>query len=98
MTAAAHKFACIVYHIGKTHHECNPTVFRNLERRIQDRRRMKLQPKPRELGFELVPRETASFDASSSLRERPSASLARKRFSTTRLDAKRFFSERQQTP
>jgi transposase len=57
MTAAAHKLARIVYHMITTHQEYDTTVFQELERRVQDRKRMKLRAQARALGFELVPRE-----------------------------------------
>ena len=57
ITAAAHKLARIVYHMITTHQEYDTTVFQELERRVQDRKRMKLRAQARALGFELVPRE-----------------------------------------
>ncbi len=54
MTAAAHKLARIVYHMITTHQEYDTTVFQELERRVQDRKRRKLRAQARELGFELV--------------------------------------------
>jgi transposase len=56
MTAAAHKLARIVYHMIATHQEYDTTVFQELERRVQDRKRMKLRAQARELGFDLVAR------------------------------------------
>jgi len=57
MTAAAHKLARIVYHMISTRQEYDTTVFQELERRVQDRKRMRLRAQARELGFDLVPRE-----------------------------------------
>jgi transposase len=57
MTAAAHKLARIVYPRITTHQEYDTPVFPDLERRVQDRKRMKLRAQARELGFDLVPRE-----------------------------------------
>jgi len=57
MTAAAHKLARIVYHMITTRQEYDTTVFQELERRVQDRKRMKLRIQARELGFDLVARE-----------------------------------------
>jgi transposase len=47
MTAAAHKLARIVYHMITTHQEYDSTVFQELERRVQDRKRMKLRAQAR---------------------------------------------------
>jgi transposase len=57
LTAAAHKLARIVYHMITTRQEYDTTVFQDLERRVQDRKRMRLRAQARELGFDLVPRE-----------------------------------------
>ena len=55
MTAAAHKLARIVYHMITTHQEYNASVFENEDRRVQARKRTKLQAQARELGLKLVP-------------------------------------------
>jgi transposase len=56
LTAAAHKLARIVYHMVTRREEYDTTVFQELERRVQDRKRMKLRIQARELGFDLVAR------------------------------------------
>jgi hypothetical protein len=61
MTAAAHKLARIVYHMITTRQEYDTTVFQELERRVQDRKRIKLRAQARALGFELVPREAVPY-------------------------------------
>jgi transposase len=58
MTAAAHKLGRIVYHMVTTQQEYDATVFREQERRTQDRKRAKLQAQAKELGFQLVPVQT----------------------------------------
>ena len=58
LTAAAHKLARIVYHMVTRRQEYDTTVFQELERRVQDRKRMKLRIQARELGFDLVARAT----------------------------------------
>jgi transposase len=55
MTAAAHKLARIVYHMITKQQEYDATVFQDLERRTQDRKRAKLHAQAKELGFQLVP-------------------------------------------
>ena len=52
LTAAAHKLARIVYHMLTRRQEYDATVFQELERRVQDRKRNQA----RELGFDLVAR------------------------------------------
>jgi transposase len=56
LTAAAHKLARIVYHMVTRRQEYDATVFQELERRVQDRKKMKLRIQARELGFDLVAR------------------------------------------
>jgi transposase len=56
LTAAAHKLARIVYHMVTRRQEYDATVFQQLERRVQDRKRMKLRIQARQLGFDLVAR------------------------------------------
>ena len=56
LTAAAHKLARIIYHMVTRRQEYDATVFQELERRVQDRKRMKLRIQARELGFDLVAR------------------------------------------
>jgi transposase len=55
MTAAAHKLARLIYHMVTTQQEYDATVFQELERRTQDRKRARLHAQAKELGFQLVP-------------------------------------------
>jgi transposase len=57
MTAAAHKLARIVYHMVTTHQEYDASIFEKEDRKVQARKRTKLQAQARELGFNLVPIE-----------------------------------------
>lgn len=54
ITAVAHKLARIVYHLITTQQEYNATIFEELERRTQDRKRRRLHVQAKELGFRLV--------------------------------------------
>lgn len=56
ITAAAHKLARIVHHMVTRRQEYDATLFQELERRVQDRKKMKLRIQARELGFDLVAR------------------------------------------
>lgn len=57
ITAAAHKLARIVYHLITTRQDYDVTVFQELERRGQEKKKNKLRSQARKLGFELVPVE-----------------------------------------
>lgn len=58
MTTVAHKLARIVYHMITTHQEYDSSVFEKEDRKVQARKRTKLQAQARELGFNLVPMES----------------------------------------
>jgi len=55
VTAAAHKLARIVYHMITTREDYDVTIFQELERRAQEKKKNKLLSQARKLGFELVP-------------------------------------------
>jgi transposase len=61
ITAAAHKLARIVYHMITTREDYDGTVFQELERRAQEKKKNKLQSQARKLGFELRAREGCSL-------------------------------------
>jgi transposase len=54
ITAVAHKLARIVYHLITRQQEYDATVFQELERRIQDRKRKRLCAQAREMGLRVV--------------------------------------------
>jgi transposase len=57
ITAVAHKLARIVYHMITRQQEYDVTIFREQERRHQERKRNRLYAQARELGLQLVPVE-----------------------------------------
>ena len=57
MTAAAHKLGRIVYHMVTNKTEYDASVYQDQERKMKDRKRLKLLAQPKEMGFQLVPVE-----------------------------------------
>ena len=57
ITAVAHKLARIVYHLITNQLEYDATIFKDQERRAQDRKRNRVLSMARELGLQLVPVE-----------------------------------------
>jgi transposase len=57
ITAVAHKLARIVYHMITRQQEYDATIFQEQERRVRDRRRIRLYAQAREMGFQLTPVE-----------------------------------------
>jgi transposase len=57
ITAVAHKLARIVYHMITCQQEYDATIFQEQERRVRDRRRIRLYAQAREMGFQLTPVE-----------------------------------------
>lgn len=55
LTALAHKLARIIYHLVTKQQEYDATIFQELERRTQDRKRTKLYAQAKEFGLQLVP-------------------------------------------
>jgi hypothetical protein len=58
ITAVAHKLARIVYHLITNQLEYDVTIFKDQERRAQDRKRNRVLSMARELGLHLLPEET----------------------------------------
>jgi transposase len=58
ITAVAHKLARIVYHLISNQLEYDATIFKEQERRAQDRKRNRVLSMARELGLHLLPEET----------------------------------------
>jgi hypothetical protein len=57
ITAVAHKLARILYHMITHQQEYDVTLFKEQERRSQERKRLRLNAQAREFGLRLVPTE-----------------------------------------